>query len=278
MKILLFFISLAASAAELPQGEPLSLLHDVVQNGNAVSEKSAEAGAVAVILRDLKNDQVNLCSAVFLTKRILVTAAHCLPQNAEKKIFVFPWLKYGLTMASLMESERYSTSVFRAHPSFNPLKSSALETEGDLALVLLPRPSPHARPVKLPSENLKIEEGQELLILGSGLRALDPEESKLNSGTVRFKRFAEQDGATAPDKKFAYEPTSKKQTICQGDSGGPALIREGSEFVLVGIHSGGNGCEWWRPTSWTRSVSTFVPAYVNWIRETAKQLEAEQEI
>lgn len=276
MKLLLFFFAL--NAQSLFAGELLNLRQNVVQYGEPVAEGSPEAGAMAVILKDLKDDQVNLCSAVFLSDRILLTAAHCLPQGDGKKVYIFPWLKYGLTMASLMESERYSSSVFRAHPSFDPSKSSALETEGDLALVLLPKASPHARPVKLPDENASIPDGQDLLILGSGLTALDREDSALHAGRVKFKRFAKKDQATAPDKKFFYEIATKNQTICQGDSGGPALIPEGNGFVVVGIHSGGNGCLWWRPSSWTQSVSTFIPPYVNWIRTTAKQLEAEQEI
>jgi len=264
-----FLVTLSAQA-----NEP-SLRHSVIYRGQEVGSRLSHLVPVIHALNpEQKSDTFNNCSGAYLAPDIVITAAHCLPQMANGKMVIFPELKNGLTMDSLMNSERVMVKTFTAHPSFERKAGNALEAYSDIALIKLSKSISSAKLVSLPARSRALSPKMDLLILGWGKSSYWNSEVKLRWASVVPDP---QSLTQSRNLKFSHFPGKNGETFCPGDSGGPTLLQSSEGFEIIGVQSGSKGCGNPFGLFHNQNFITFVPSHLDWI-ESVIQSWRETEI
>lgn len=150
------------------------------------------------------------CSAVAISPKKLLTAAHCLDDAYH--VQVVQEFQVG------EENTYFSVRNYEIHPSYNPSKSFYLF---DLAKITLNKPLPVKINI-LPIGNLSSHEG-ELIRIGFGSRG------GVSSRTMvsHITEFSDDGDIITMKDLYSYS----------GDSGGPVFQKIGSKIHLLGIHS-----------------------------------------
>ena len=182
---------------------------------------TAEPGVAAMVPRRTMVDEVStqvLCTATLLSDRALLTAGHCVDDEARGTLE----LAFGPDPAEPEETRLIADFVL--HPEY-----SATDSAFDLAVVWLDEPV--SRPVISRYEGALSEDDVEgsLDVIGYG-----PGEQR--AGMVTLSELDEH--------TLTYVPGP--DMTCGGDSGGPVLATIDGEPKLVGITSAGDrSCESW---------------------------------
>lgn len=195
--------------------------------------------AVVAIMRDGKRH----CTGTLITRRVVVTAAHCVVARGQLSVYLGPGpdIDPGVVIQA---------ADARPHPGFDPAT-----LVNDIAVVLLEHEAPVA-PIPIfggfwdPSFI-----GRDVELVGFGaIDGRQPGPWLKRVGTARL---------------VSYEPTTLTFTAdpastCSGDSGGPAFMRIDGDLVLVGITSFGDRACAIDPTD-TRAdayMATFLGPYI----------------
>jgi hypothetical protein len=185
----------------------------------AITNGAATSGDLGVAA--LMEGGTLLCTATLVAPRVLLTAAHCVPEGATPDAFFGSTpLGGGGTSIPVIATTR--------HPGFDPTTLT-----NDVAMALLADAAPAgATPWPLPSAALDASSvGLPLRLVGFG--ATGPGDS-----TAPEKRVGTTTLASLTTTELAFGP-SPSQT-CTGDSGGPAFATIGGVEAIVGVTSSGD--------------------------------------
>jgi uncharacterized protein (TIGR03382 family) len=203
----------------------------------AITQGTPDTGDMGVVA--LLESGTLVCTATLVAPRVLLTAAHCLPEGAMPEAFFGESPQAGGTSVALLATVR--------HPDFD-----ATTLTNDVAMALLADAAPTgATPSPLPTAPLGASSvGLALRLVGFGLTG--PTDT-----TPAQKREGNTVVASLSAQQLTFTP-SPSQT-CSGDSGGPAFATLGGVEVLVGVTSSGD------PQCDQGAIDTRVDAYESFI-------------
>lgn len=194
----------------------------VSTHSDAILGGSADTTASATFLLDLRFDTgASICTAVLISPRVLLTAAHCVDPDYHSASTITVRAMNKPNIVGLMQSDTILVSAIARHPSWNP---ADLESSFDLAALLLATAPTNTTPLAL--VRAAPTAGQSITVLGYGRASAS---DGTTSGTRRSVTTPITSVAT---NTFAFG-TAGTTGICSGDSGGAALLGN----AVVGIHS-----------------------------------------
>jgi len=221
-----------------------------------------------------------ICGGTLISERIVLTAGHCLYEDAEANRQLF--IRLNVTDFAQEEGILRSVVSWRRHSDYD-----RKNMHNDIALMLLNASVPveQVRPVRLSDGKGTFEKSGSKRIVGwgstdDGCTAYD---TQLREAEVPMGEYGEQcqtPGSKVLDKKKEF---NVERQVCAGkyvkmdseypgcgDSGGPLLAEEDADWVQMAIVSWSYGSPW-------PDVFTRVSAYRDWIEETSQQLLQEGE-
>lgn len=205
---------------------------------------------------------VTQCTASALTRRVVLTAAHCL--NGENPSYIEIMQGATATTIPVVKTviiEDYKTDKF-----------------ADVALAVLKDELPEGTmTVSIPNPDMQIDlKKLDLISAGYGKDTeTTGEEVKDGLGVLRVV-LLKISGYEFQDSRFLVDQ-SKGKGFCQGDSGGPGMFQHEGKYYVMGVASKTVFPEEQSETS----VCSFRGAYVNllkfktWIEDTTKELTSE---
>ncbi len=198
---------------------------------DAVLAGQPDTTTTSVMLLDLRydNGQAGVCSAVLISPRVLMTAAHCVDASLRGATTVVVKATDKPDSANLHAADFITVTTIARHPGWNP---ASMPSPDDLAALLLATspgvaPSPMLR--ALPADFV----GKAIRISGYGRTAA----GTADSGT---RRTAPSTVTSVSASVFQFGVTGVAGA-CVGDSGGPTFLT-GSDGVerVAGVHSNGD--------------------------------------
>lgn len=191
-------------ARDAPSGDAVAT---AITNG---ATTTGDLGVVALVRGDTL-----VCTGTLVAPRVVLTAAHCVPDGAP------PDVVFGATLAGT----RVGVVAAKRHPTFD-----AATFADDVAMLLLADRAPSGA-TTWPLATAAPDVGLALRIVGFGRTASgDTSPAAKRVGTTRVASVGARD--------FTFAP-SPSQT-CEGDSGGPAFATAGGGEAIVGVTSSGD--------------------------------------
>ncbi|XP_034460899.1 suppression of tumorigenicity 14a [Hippoglossus hippoglossus] len=234
-----------------------------------VGGQDAEAGEFPWQVSLHVKNYGHVCGASLISPRWLVTAAHCVQDDASRR-YSQPgtWEAYmGLHLQAKTGSPAVKRNLKQviSHPNYN-----AFTFDNDIALMELDSPvtySDYIRPICLPAPQHDFPTGNTVWITGWGAtREGGFAASVLQKAQVRIINYS------VCDKLMSGQLTSRMLCAgvltggvdaCQGDSGGPLSSPSGTRMFLAGVVSWGDGCARRNKPG----IYTTVTKFRGWIKE-----------
>ena len=231
----------------------ISFANERVQNGWQIPAENGLSRSIAQLQTSSGN-----CTATFITKYFLLTAAHCTYRSGASGSRVLVRDTAGTWYAAPVK--RLIT-----HPQFvmQKTETSGTYVKNDIALVEISGSFPFPiTPIAIGNTNEYVNENQ-IRIYGYG---------KYNTagggGTLRWGYMT----AIVEPLELFYGATGismtpeVNQALCPGDSGGPVMKIVNSRRYLIGVNSLSNGCKN-APLSGTTSKAVIATKYLSWMRQ-----------
>lgn len=206
--------------------------------------------------------KAQICSGILFTKEIVITAAHCVIDD--KGIAVIAGqVNSGdrgevLSVYKWITHPRYSKKTYQNDIAIGLLNFNARISEN---FYLRPTSSFLKNSTRLYGwgvDQNEIDNGRPMSVLQNNYSAVAKKYYKnFNTNTQVAAGYFD-----AVEKVFAG--------ACYGDSGGPLVVSKNNQYELLGIVSYGSGCDFNKPTIYTK-----VNFYYPWIASTITQLTSE---
>jgi hypothetical protein len=210
----------------------------------------------------IRNNNGGHCTGIVLSKRVILTAAHC---------FTRPGGYYIGYLNPAFLTQRVNILAVTLHPQYNTGAAYGKAHLHDLALVQLVSDLPPSMvPVILPAKSPVLRE--DVTPVGFGLS--DPNRSDsslvLRELSLKVAEFSPERGEINLTPTGAYM-SAPGHASCKGDSGGPALRfnNDLKKQEVLGVLSWVSGPKTSNSCG-LKSIYTDVFSQKNWINETIK--------
>lgn len=229
--------------------------------GQDLSLNSQINFSVVAIINTSDLGSFSICTGTFITKNIILTAAHCVSKNSSEI-----WIKFGNSIFSDKKSISLSVKNIIQHPNYESQKN-------DLALVqIINDKNILIQPVALASD-LDILKPNNFILFGYGVNTSDESVADQMQGVGDLRKLQILSKFISSESDKFIVDQSNGYGVCSGDSGGPAFVLNAkNKYVLMGVASGVRQSESQTECS-NQSEFTKVSAYQDWISTSIKKLD-----
>jgi secreted trypsin-like serine protease len=194
-----------------------------IVNGVAVSSDSPIAKTTVMVLGKYQRFSYT-CSGIIISKKIILTAAHCLGPYESAALSVF----FGVN-----KNKNGITVNVTKHIRPDNYDEKRVYDRNDIALLLLDKEIPNGfEAVKLGSEVDVLNSEDMVTLAGYGINVVSMPSK--GDGGIGILRSVEQNIINPNYGSTEILINIKNKGTCSGDSGGPAFIKKDNEFILVG--------------------------------------------
>jgi secreted trypsin-like serine protease len=258
--------SCAKSTNEQSYTEPETLAGNIVGGVASIDSFQKQNGLVALVIT--KNNGRGICSGTLISKRIVLTAAHCIDSSRSVIRQIAVVFTQDVSKAK-KEQVRFAVKG-RPHELF-ATSAGGTGAWNDIALLKLNADAPaDMKFAKLPPFFIVSLAPKTMLVQAGYGRTVDDRNSPINtSGVLRQVEGIEVLSLLQKGEEILLKENGKGS--CNGDSGGPAFTVDfDGKLTQVGINSRGTD-----PNSCLGAgIFTNVASHLDWIINTSSELMA----
>ncbi|XP_055845974.1 uncharacterized protein LOC129911960 [Episyrphus balteatus] len=207
------------------------------------------------------------CGAVLISKKHLLTAAHCLVGYPKGAYFI----RLGDHYANIAESSEIDSYIenWYIHEKFR----EGTHMNNDIAVIVMKNPvrfNDYIQPICLPQEGTEYKEGRRCTISGWGSIQSGVSTPSNNLRVAEIPVISDEIcklphvyGSSVTEGMFCAGFLEEGVDACEGDSGGPFVCSDSDSETLYGIISWGQQCGHANKPG----VYVKIEKYLNWIYE-----------